>query len=52
MAMAPTRKKRAVQGIRLARPPISSIRRVPVAMTTPPAPRKSRPLNTAWFSTW
>ena len=52
IAAAPTRKKSAVHGIRLARPPISSMCRVPVATTTPPAPRNSSPLKSAWFSTW
>ena len=52
MAMAPSRKKPAVHGIRRARPPMCSIWRVPVAATTPPAPRKSSPLKRAWFRTW
>ena len=52
MAAEPTRKNRAVHGMRFARPPMSSMWRVPVAITTPPAPRKSRPLKTAWFRTW
>ena len=52
MAMAPSRKNPAVHGIRRARPPMCSIWRVPQAATTPPAPRKSRPLNRAWFRTW
>ena len=47
IAIAPTRKNSAVHGIRRSRPPNCSICRVPVAITTPPAPRNSSPLNTA-----
>ena len=52
IAAAPTRKNSAVHGIRLARPPIPSSCRVPVAITTPPALRNSKPLKRAWLSTW
>ena len=51
MASAPTRKHVAVHGIAPVKPPISSMFRVPEAAATLPAPRNSRPLNTAWFST-
>ncbi len=52
IAAAPTRKKRAVRGIRLMSPPISSMLRVWVAWSTEPAPRKSRPLKQAWLIVW
>ena len=47
IAPRPIRKKKAVHGIRLIRPPISSMLRVPVACSTDPAPRNSRPLKHA-----
>ena len=43
---APTR------GMRCCRPPSSSIRTVPVACSTSPAVRKSRPLKAEWLSMW
>ena len=49
MATAPIRKKNAVCGIRLIRPPISSMLRVCVACRTAPAPRKSSALKMAWL---
>jgi hypothetical protein len=51
MATAPTRKPRAVQGIRRARPPSRSISRVWAEWMTEPALKKSRALNSAWFQT-
>lgn len=50
MAREPMRKHTAVMGITFARPPSTSMLRVPVACSTLPAPRKSRPLNMAWFT--
>ena len=47
MAMAPTRKKNAVCGMRRIKPPNFSMLRVWVACKTEPAPRKSRHLKTA-----
>ena len=47
IAHAPTRKKKAVRGIRLISPPISSMLRVPVACSTDPAPRNRSPLKHA-----
>ena len=52
MASDPTRKHRAVTGIRRARPPRTSMLRVPVACSTLPAPRNKSPLNMAWFTRW
>jgi hypothetical protein len=49
--MAPMRKKSPVHGIRRSRPPKRSICRVPVAITTLPAPRNRSPLKIAWFNT-
>ena len=49
IAQAPIKKNRAVRGIRLIRPPISSMLRVPRAWATEPAPRKSSPLKQAWL---
>ena len=48
---APTRNAAAVHGIRLIRPPRRLRSRSPVACSTAPAPRKSRLLNAAWFTT-
>ena len=47
IAVDPTRKHRAVWGIRLMRPPISSMLRVPVACSTAPDPRNRSPLKAA-----
>ena len=52
MAIDPTRKNRAVQGILFARPPIRFMSAVPVLTTTDPAPMKRSPLKTAWLSEW
>ena len=52
METAPIRKRRAVLGIRLIKPPISSMFRVPVALTIEPEVMKRRLLKMAWFKVW
>jgi hypothetical protein len=52
IAAEPTKKQAAVHGMRLIRPPISSMFRVPVACRTAPAPRKRSALKAAWFIVW
>ena len=47
----PTRKTKLVTGIRWISPPNLSISRSPVAVSTAPAPMKSRLLNSAWLKT-
>ena len=50
--IAPMRNSRAVWGMRLIKPPISSMLRVPVALTTLPVVMKRRLLKMAWFKVW
>ena len=50
IATAPSRNSPAVQGMRRASPPSSSMLRTCVRQRTLPAPRKSRPLNAAWLT--
>lgn len=45
MASDPTRKHTAVTGMSRARPPSTSMLRVPVACSTLPAPRNQKPLE-------
>ncbi len=52
MAAAPTRKRKAVSGMRRERPPSRSMSRVPQAWWTAPAPRNRSDLKVAWFTTW
>ena len=52
IAAEPTRKQNAVRGMRWIRPPRRSMSRSPVAVSTAPAPKKSRLLNTEWLKTW
>ena len=52
METAPIRKRRAVFGIRLIKPPISSMFLVSVALTIEPDVRNSRLLKMAWFRQW
>src|SRR5450759_4389728 len=49
---APIRKSMAVLGMRLIKPPISSMLRVPVALTMLPEVMKRRLLKIAWFRVW
>ena len=51
MAAQPTRNATAVCGMRWMRPPRCSMSRSPVAVSTAPAPKNSRLLNTEWLST-
>ncbi len=52
MAAQPTSTNRPVAGMRFSRPPSFPRSRSPVAASTAPAPKNSRFLNSAWFSTW
>ena len=52
MAAEPTRKSAAVHGMPRIRPPRRFMSRMPVAWSTAPAPRKRRPLKTAWLTVW
>src|SRR3989344_1008188 len=52
IAMDPMRKLTATNGILAANPPNFSMFRMPVALWTAPAPRKSRLLNSAWLRVW
>ena len=49
---APIKKRMAVLGMRLIKPPISSMLRVPVALTMLPLVMKRRLLKMAWFKVW
>ena len=52
IATQPTRNAKAVFGMRWIRPPRCSMSRSPVAVSTAPAPKNSRLLNTEWLNTW
>ena len=52
IATQPTRKTKAVCGMRWIRPPSCSMSRSPVAVSTAPAPKNSRLLNSEWLRTW
>ena len=52
IAPQPTRKANAVRGMRWIRPPRCSMSRSPVAVSTAPAPKNSRLLNSEWLNTW
>jgi len=52
IAAQPTRKAKAVSGMRWMSPPSRSMSRSPVAPSTAPAPKNSRLLNTEWLKTW
>ncbi len=52
METAPIRNSRAVLGMRLIKPPISSMFLVPVALTMLPEVMKRRLLKMAWFRVW
>ena len=51
MAMQPAKKANAVSGMRWMRPPSFSMSRSPVAVSTAPAPKNSRLLNSEWLRT-
>ena len=51
MATQPTRNTNAVCGMRWMRPPRCSMSRSPVAVSTAPAPKNSRLLNSEWLNT-
>ena len=52
IAAEPTRKTKAVSGMRWISPPRCSMSRSPVALSTAPAPKNSRLLNSEWLRTW
>ena len=52
IAAQPTRKAKLVSGMRWMRPPRCSMSRSPVAVSTAPAPKNSRLLNSEWLRTW
>ena len=52
MATQPTRKAKAVSGMRWMSPPRCSMSRSPVAVSTAPEPKNSRLLNSEWLNTW
>ena len=45
-------RRSAVSGMRWMRPPRCSMSRSPVAVSTAPAPKNSRLLNSEWLKTW
>ena len=51
IAAQPTRNTNAVCGMRWMRPPRCSMSRSPVEVSTAPAPKNSRLLNTEWLNT-
>jgi hypothetical protein len=51
IAAQPTRNANAVFGIRWIRPPRRSMSRAPVAVSTAPAPKKSKLLKSEWLKT-
>ena len=52
IATQPTRKAKAVSGMRWISPPRCSMSRSPVAVSTAPAPKNSRLLKSEWLNTW
>ncbi len=52
MAAAPMSMATEVTGMRWMSPPRRSITREPVAVSTAPAPKKSRLFMAAWLNTW